>query len=178
MATPTTTGTVQPSGPKAPFPAFDPKYFGGQLLWLAIAFGLLYYLMAKHAIPRIREILETRSDQIADDLSEAQRLRAETDAAIEAYEKSLAEARAKAQALASEARDKAQAAADADRKALETKLSKDMEAAEATIAATKTKAMGNVRAIALEAAEAIVGQLAGKPAKAALETAVDAALKR
>ena len=178
MATPTT-GTVQPSGAKAPFPAFDTKYYGGQLLWLAIAFGLLYYVMSKYAVPRIREILETRSDRIADDLAEAQRLKAETDAAIASYEKSLADARAKAQGIAGEMRDKVNAESDAARKTLEAKLAEDLKAAEATIAATKAKAMGNVRDIAVDAASAIVSQLTGKaPQAASVAAAVDAVLKR
>lgn len=177
MATPHATGTQIPA--KGGFPAFRVETYGAQLLWLAIAFGLLYYLMAKHAIPRIREILETRSDQIADDLAEAQRLKSETDAAIASYEKSLADARLNAQTIAGQTRDQVNAEADAQRKTLEAQLATRLAAAETQILATKSAAMGNVRGIATDAAAAMVERLVGKaPARASLEAALDAALKR
>ncbi|MDP3458317.1 MAG: ATPase, partial [Hyphomonas sp.] len=89
---------------KAPFPAFDPTWFASQLFWLAITFGLLYYLMARVIVPRIGGILEDRSDRIVGDLAEASRLKEESERVIETYEAELAEARRKAQAIAEERR--------------------------------------------------------------------------
>ena len=57
------------------FPPFESHTFGSQLLWLAITFGALYFLMSRIALPRVASILETRSDRIASDLGEAQRLK-------------------------------------------------------------------------------------------------------
>ncbi len=176
MATNTTTGTEVPT--KGGFPAFKVETFGSQLLWLAIAFGLLYYLMSRHIAPRIGGILEERSGRIAADLAAAQTMKAEADAATAAYEKALAEARANAQAIAAETRAKITGQSDSERKALEAKLAADLSASEAQIAAARTTAMGNVRSIAVDAAQAIVERLAGAKAEAArVEAAVDAALK-
>jgi F-type H+-transporting ATPase subunit b len=36
------------------FPPFETSGFLAQLIWLALAFGLLYYLMDKIALPRIQ----------------------------------------------------------------------------------------------------------------------------
>lgn len=177
MATNTTSGTQVPS--KGGFPAFRVETYGSQLLWLAVAFGLLYYLMSKHIAPRIGGILEDRASRIAGDLAAAQTMKAEADAATASYEKALAEARANAQAIAAETRATISAAADAERKALETKLTADLAAAEAQIATARTAAMGNVRGIAVDAAQAIVERLVGAAAEASrVEAAVDAALKR
>ena len=49
----------------ANFPPFDASTFASQLLWFAITFGVLYYLMAKVALPRLAGIIEGRRDRIA-----------------------------------------------------------------------------------------------------------------
>jgi F-type H+-transporting ATPase subunit b len=80
------------------FPPFDTSTFASQLLWLVIAFGITYYVISKIAGPRISGILEDRHDRIASDIAEAERLKRETDEAMETYEKALADARSRAQA--------------------------------------------------------------------------------
>jgi F-type H+-transporting ATPase subunit b len=159
------------------FPPFAPEHFLAQLLWLAITFGALYYVMSRYALPRIAEILEVRHGRIAADLSEAQRLKDESDAAVAAYEKALAEARSRAQGIAGETRDAVAKQADASRKALEAQLAEKLAAAEAQIASTKTAALGNVRGIATDAAHAIVERLTGTPpTPAEVEQAIDSTL--
>jgi F-type H+-transporting ATPase subunit b len=159
------------------FPPFESDTFASQLLWLAITFGALYFLMSRIALPRVASILEVRSDRIATDLAEAERLKQETEAAIAAYEGSLSTARTNAQKIAGETRDKVHKEADAQRKALEDQLAGRLAKAEEQIAATKTKALENVRAIAVDAASDIVAQLLGdKPDAKAVEAAVEASL--
>jgi F-type H+-transporting ATPase subunit b len=174
--------TEQPHGGSAHggggFPPFQPDTFGSQLLWLALTFGALYLLMSRIALPRIGSILEERRDRIESDLSEANKLKGQTEAAIASYEKALADARARAQAIAGETRDQLQAESDASRRQLEAALGQRLAAAEAQIAATKATAMANVEGIATEAAAGIVERLVGAaPASGAVKDAVAAALK-
>lgn len=157
------------------FPPFETHTFVAQLIWLALAFGLLYYLMSKIALPRIESILHDRSSRLASDLEEAERMKKEADAAGEAYEKSLRDASAKAQGIAQEARAKLAAASDARRKAKEEELNEKLAASETTIRESTARAMSNVRDIAGETASAIVERLTGTaPDKASLDRALDA----
>jgi F-type H+-transporting ATPase subunit b len=166
--------TEQPSHGGA-FPPFESQNFLSQLLWLALAFGLLYYLMAKVALPRIESILQDRSNRLASDLDEAQRMKAEADAAGEAYEKSLRDAQNQAQGIAQEARAKLAAESDARRKAKEEELNAKLAASEATIRERTAAAMSSVRDIAGETASTIVERLTGTaPDKASLDRALDA----
>ena len=175
----TNTHTEHPGGGKPQFPPFDKQTFASQLVWFAIFFIVLYVLIGRFAIPRIGGIIEARRGKVEGDLAEANRLKEQSDAALKSYEKSLADARARAQALASETRDKLNAEADERRKALEGQLNGKLAEAEKTIAATKTAAMTNVRGIAVDAATAIVERLIGTaPAGSAVEAAVADALKR
>lgn len=160
-----TTAEVQHEGGHAGvFPPFDSSTFASQILWLAITFGLFYVLMAKVALPRIGGILEARHDKIAHDLEEANRLKAESEAAGAAYEASLAEARKKAQAIASETRAALTASIDAKRQEAESGLGAKISEAEGRIADIKTKALAEVDGIAVDTAEALVSSLIGEGA--------------
>ena len=171
--------TEAPSGGHGSFPPFQKDTFASQLVWLAITFVVLYVVMAKLALPRVGAIIQDRQTKIAGDLAEANNLKTQADAALAAYEKSLAEARARAQTLAAETRSKLNAEAEIKRKAIEDQLGVKLAQAEKTIAATKSAAMGNVRGIAADAAAAIVTRLIGAPAnEQAVVAAVDDVLKR
>lgn len=163
MATAATTGTEVPADAhgSSGFPPFDPSGFASQLLWLAITFGLFYYLMAKVVLPRIGGILEVRSDRIAGDLDEAERLKRESDEAIAAYEQALAEARQNAHAIALETREKLSVDMDAKRAASEAELSVKLAEAEERIAGIKAQALEQVGDIATETTQEIVAVLIG-----------------
>jgi F-type H+-transporting ATPase subunit b len=174
-----TAAHTEAPGGKPQFPPFNKETFASQLVWFAIFFVALYVIISKLAIPRIGGIVEARRGRVEGDLAEANRLKEQSDAALKAYEKSLADARARAQQLAGETRDKLSAEADQSRKALEGQLNAKLAAAEKTIASTKTAAMSNVRGIAVDTAAAIVERLTGAaPAGSAVEAAVADALKR
>jgi F-type H+-transporting ATPase subunit b len=160
------------------FPPFNAHTFASQLVWLVFFFVLLYVLMAKWALPQVGRVIENRRKRIADDIAEAGRLKEQSDAAVAAYEKALAEARGRAQTIANETRERQAAAAEAARKKTEDALNVRLAEAEKTIAATKQAAMGNVRAIAEDAAAAIVERLIGTaPGKKAIADAVADVIK-
>ncbi|WP_421952537.1 F0F1 ATP synthase subunit B [Pelagibacterium sp.] len=157
------------------FPPFDATTFPSQLLWLAITFAALYFVMKKLALPRIGEILEERRDRIEGDLAEAERLRQKTDQAIASYEAALAAARSNAHGIAEAARAENKTKLDAARSKVEANLAKKVASAEERIAATKAQAMGHVDEIAADTAQAVVAQLVGKvPVKAARDAVAKA----
>jgi F-type H+-transporting ATPase subunit b len=161
------------------FPPFDATTFASQLLWLVVTFVALYLVMSRLALPRVNAIIAARQNRIAGDLAEAEQLKTETEAALAAYEKTLAQARADAQTIAGRTRDQLMAQADESRKALEDKLNDKLAEAEKSIAATKSAAMANVRGIAVEAAAAIVERLIGAaPSEKSIADAVGDVLKR
>jgi len=174
-----TSAHTEVPGGKAPFPPFQKDTFASQLVWFVIAFIALYVLIKKLAIPQIGGIIEARTGKIEGDLAQAAKLKEQSDAALKAYETSLADARGRAQTLAQETRDRLQAESDAKRKTLEGELNVKLAKAEETIAATKKAAMSNVEGIAIDTASAIVQRLIGTaPEAGAVKTAVAEVLKR
>jgi F-type H+-transporting ATPase subunit b len=156
------------------FPPFETQTYGGQLLWLAITFAALYFLLSRLVLPRLTGIIENRRETIARDLDEAAAMKTRAEEAGTAYDKALAEAKGQAQRLAQETRSKLSAESDAKRKALEADLAQRLAESEATITAKKTEAMSHVRAIAVETTTAIVERLSGRaPSPQAVEAALD-----
>ena len=157
----TTAHTEAPARHTA-FPPFETEYFPSQLVWLTISFVLLYALMSRIALPRIGGIMAARGKVISDDLAAAERLKEQSNAAQVAYEKALADARSRAQAIASATREQhARETADLH-KQLDAQLHERLTAAEQSIAKSRGAAMGNVKAIAAETASAIVERLIGQ----------------
>jgi F-type H+-transporting ATPase subunit b len=159
-------------------PQLDANFFGTQLFWLAVSFIVFYVLMSKLALPRIADVLQMREEKITGDLNAAARARDEAKAALAHYEKSLADARAEAQRANREAADAASAASSAKLVEVGTRIGAEIAAAEGRIAEAREAAMGNVRSMAVEVAEAVFGKLVGAKAdQARLAAAVDTALK-
>jgi len=161
----------------AAFPPFDPVNFTPMLVWLALSFGALYLLMAKVALPRVQEILQSRAHKITNDIAEADAFRVQSEEASAAHDRLIADAKSKALALAQETHARLHAETEAKRLALEAELNTRLAASEAQIVEMKAKAMSNVETIANEAAAAIVSRLTGRPADQAAVARAVAAFK-
>lgn len=142
-------------------PQLDISTFPSQLFWLAVIFVVLYLLMARLALPRVGAMIAQRKARIEADLERAQQMKAEADAVMAAYQRTLAEARAQAQATVAAAVERFNAeAAEGQRKAGE-KLAAETSAAEGRIAEAKTQALANLRTVAIDVARATARKLTG-----------------
>jgi F-type H+-transporting ATPase subunit b len=169
----TETHTGAEGGHKGGFPPLDSKTFPSQIFWLVIFFALLYALMSKLVLPRLASILETRRNRIEGDIARASALKDETEAALNSYNKALADARGNASDIAKTTRDTVNADIADKQHKLDAELSAKAVAAEAKIAKSKAKAMETVSDIASDAASEIVAALTGgKVTKAALTKAL------
>lgn len=146
---------------KAGMPQFDLSRFPGQIFWLAVTFFVLYWIMNKVALPRIGEVLETRARRIGDDLDRAASLKSEADKVRTAYEKTLAEARTKAQDVGRSTEAVVTKEATDRQAVLGNELAQRIREAESRIAAAKNAAMGNLAGVAAEAARQAVERVAG-----------------
>ena len=149
-----------------------------QLFWLAVTFIALYFVISRVVIPRTGGVIEGRKERIDGDLALAQKLKADTDAAAQAYEKELANARAKAGEIGQAARNALSAEADKERQKLDAELGAKIAAAEKAIAVSRKSAIAEVADVASGIAADIVDQLTGsRVAKADADQAVAKAQK-
>lgn len=159
-------------------PQLDPSWWPSQLFWLAVTFGVLYWLMSARFLPALGGAIEERRDRIADDLDQASEFRRQAEEAETAYNKALADARAKAQAIAADKRAEVDAEIAKMQGETDAVLEKEFETAEARIAEMTAEASTKVREAASETARAIVEALIDEaPTKDAVDRAMGAAAR-
>jgi len=133
-----------------------------EIVWAAIAFVLVFALLAKFAWPAIKKGLQDREDKIRGDLEQAETVRTQAETELADYQRQLADARNEAGRIIEEARQSADqvrkdliARAEADAAAIRAKASDDIRAA-------SERAMADVQAkvsdLSIELAERIVQQ--------------------
>jgi F-type H+-transporting ATPase subunit b len=142
-------------------PQLDLSTFPSQLFWLAVTFGLLYLLMSWVALPRVSAVIVARRASIEGDLERAAKMKAEAEAIMAAYERSLADARAQALATLKEAMDRFGAVAAERQKKAAAALSAETSAAERRIAEAKAQALAGLRAVAIDVARTATRKLVG-----------------
>lgn len=157
-------------------PQFDITVWPPQLIWLAICFTALYFLMSRRVLPRISDVLEERDHKINDALRKADLLKEDAEAVYAAYEKTMAEARAGAQETLRGVRERVAADAAERNAVLSERLAKQTGEAEARIASERAKALEGLTDSAAEIAMSASQRLAGlKVTKKAASSAVAAA---
>lgn len=142
-------------------PQLNASDFAPQLIWLAITFGALYYILSRWSLPRVAEVIEERRERIQRDLDEAERLKTETEKAIAAYEQELAAARGRASTIARETREKLAAEVEEERARVDAQVNAKLAEAEKRISEMKAAALAQVNQIATDTAGAIVEKLIG-----------------
>jgi F-type H+-transporting ATPase subunit b len=158
-------------------PQLDYHTFVPQLVWLAISFVVLYILMSWLGLPKVRAAIEGRRRHLDGDLGRAAALKEEAEAALAAYQKTLADARAAAQDTLRQMGEKLAAEGAARQQQLAATLAEQITAAEARIAAGKEQALADIRGIAADVGSAVVAKLTGAaPNPLAMTNAVGHAL--
>ena len=146
-------------------PQLDFATFPNQIFWLVVSIVVLYFIVAKVALPRIGSVIEDRHNAVANDIEQAAEFKRKAEEAEAAYNAALAEARAQAMQIAGEA--KAEIKAD-----LDAAIAK----ADAEIAAKSAESavrIDEIRASALKSIEEVAGVAANDIVAAIMPTASD-----
>ena len=163
---------------KGGMPQLNFESYGSQIFWLIVSLGVLFVVLKTIALPQIASGIEERSDAIEDDLDRAAEFRKKAEEAEAAYDAALLDARAKAQEIAQKTRDDIQKDVDAAIAKADAEIAARAAEGEKRIGEIRASAMEAVEAVATDTAEAIVGAVAPDMADgAAIKSAVAGALK-
>ncbi len=141
-------------GPASPF---EPEF--GLIFWTWLVFIALFFVLKKYAWPPIIGATEARERKIARQLEEAERMNAESQAALEEHKQLLAGAKDQASALIGEAK----IVAEKEREGLLAKTRQDQEQmldrAKREITAEREKAIAELRQEAVDLSLAAASRL-------------------
>ena len=71
---------------EAGMPQLDPTYWASQAFWLILIFSLLYLVLSKMFLPKIKSSIDDRENKIKDNLDEAQKLKSVAEERLKEYE--------------------------------------------------------------------------------------------
>jgi F-type H+-transporting ATPase subunit b len=142
-------------------PQFDASVALPQIAWLVLVFGLLYAVV-RTMLPKVEAVTETRSRTIGDNLAAAEAAKSAADTAGSAYEAGLAKAREDALGVVGEAKSAAARATEARLAEVGEALDARLADAAARIASARGNALGQIDAVAADAAADIVQKLTGR----------------
>ena len=146
----------EPSGTDLILPAID------ELIWGAVAFAIVLFVLNKFAFPKLREAVETREQQIQRDLEAADKAKQEAESERRQYQQQIADARGEANRIIEEARQSAeQVRKDLIAKA-EAEAAQIVERAQEQLEGERTRTLSELQStvgdLAIELAEKVVGR--------------------
>ncbi|MDQ4065499.1 MAG: F0F1 ATP synthase subunit B [Actinomycetota bacterium] len=151
-----TEGGEEPSGTALILPAIE------ELLWGAIAFAVVFFVLNRFAFPALRKAVEEREQRIQNDLEGAERAKAEAEAERRQYQQQIADARSEANRIIEEARQSAErvradlvAKAEADAAQIVARAQEQLEAERNR---TVQELQSQVAQLSIELAEKVVNR--------------------
>jgi F-type H+-transporting ATPase subunit b len=132
-----------------------------QLLWLAIALGFIFFVIARGMVPKIQATVDAREKRIAGDLEAAQKARVAADETEAAWRERMDSARVDAARIAQEAKAKSGLDTEAKVKAAADKINAKADAAQAKIRETVVAARAEIESVAAEATQDMVQRQTG-----------------
>ena len=132
-----------------------------QFLWLAVALGFIFFVIARGMVPKIQATVDAREQRIAGDLEAAQKARAAADETEAAWRARMDSARADAAQVAQEAKAESARDTEARVKAAADKINLKVEAAQGRIRDALESARTEIESVAAEATQQMVQRLTG-----------------
>ncbi|GAA1492456.1 F0F1 ATP synthase subunit B [Curtobacterium herbarum] len=148
-------------------PLIPPVY---DIVWSAVAFVIIFIVMWRVVTPRITKMLDERTEAIEGGIKKAEAAQEQAAAALDEYNKQLADARAEASRIREQARADATAIGNEVREQASADAARITANAQAQIEAERQSALQSLRSevgtLALGLASGVIGQSLQDDAKA------------
>ncbi|QIR84676.1 F0F1 ATP synthase subunit B' [Paracoccus sp. AK26] len=158
-------------------PQLDVTTFANQIFWLIITLLVLYWVVAKIALPRIGSVLSDRQGAMTGDLMAAEEFKLKAKEAEAAYDKALADARSEAGKIVAANRAEIQKELDAAIAHADAEIAARTAESEKRIREIRDSADANAREVARDVTAELVRSFGGTVDQAAVDQAVDSRMK-
>ncbi len=142
-------------------PQLDPEFWFSQIFWLTISFGILFIVLSKFILPKIRNNLESRKSQIMDNIEIADDQKIKGEKNLKEYDKIIFDAKDSAKKTFNLAKEKIQLELSKEREKIENELNSKIKDAENEIDDLIKSAPEKINLIAVDTAGEIIQKLIG-----------------
>ena len=158
-------------------PQLDLSTFANQIFWLLVALPVLYWVVAKVALPRIGAVLSDRQGAITGDLMAAEEFKLKAKEAEAAYDRALADARSEAQKIVAANRAEIQKELDVAIAHADAEIAARTAESEKRIREIRDSAENDTREVARDVTAELVRSFGGTVDQSAVDQAVDSRMK-
>ena len=142
-------------------PQLNPEFWVSQIFWLTITFGILYVVLSKLILPKIRSNLELRKSQISDNIEAAEKQREESESKIKEYNEIISKSKTEGKNIFNQAREKAIKDINVKRDLLEKQIDDEIKKVEEEIIKLRLEAPTKINKIAIETSSELIKKLIG-----------------
>ena len=148
---------------EAGMPQLDPTYWASQAFWLVLIFTMLYLVLSKLFIPKIKESIDDRENKIKDDLDEAQKLKIIAEEKLKEYELAIENAKKEVQKTLFESKNKLNTEIKNKKKEFAKEIETEVKNTEQEIKKLKKESLANIAAISEEITSKVIEMVSGEP---------------
>ena len=145
-------------------PQFDPTWWPGQMVWMLIIFGVMFFLFAKVFVPKVGGAIADREDRISGDIGDARRLKEAATPRLRPRRPRPSRQGLRPRSWPSTPRPRPTPKPPSARRWKRRSWPPTLAKAEVRIAAARDQAMTHVRDIAADTAASIIEKLTGAAA--------------
>jgi len=146
---------------EAGMPQLDPKYWAFQAFWLILVFTILYLLISKFFLPKVKINLNNRSDKIKDDLDQAKNLKKLADEKQNEYETIIEDAKREVIKILAESKNQLDQDIQKKKVIIDKEIENELEKIQLEIAQLKKNSIQDIAMISEEMTSKIIEDIAG-----------------
>ena len=153
---------VSKSAESGGMPQLNPEFWISQIFWLVLSFGILFLVLSKFILPKIRNNIELRKSEILENIEAAEKQKIEAENKLKNYEELIIKSKNEAKNYFNEARGKIIEDIDKKKQSLDREINIEISRAEDEVKELVKKAPEKIQKIAVETSSDIVRQLIGE----------------
>ena len=144
---------------KGGMPQLNPEFWFSQVFWLIVSFGLMYLILSKIVLPKISQNLESRKEQIQNNIEIADNQRKESEKKLAEFDEIIKKSRIEANVHLSEIRQKLNVEINKKKEEIDKQIKLEIENAEKEIFNLKKNSSNKINQIAKEISIELIKQV-------------------
>ena len=147
---------------EAGMPQLDPTFWASQAFWLVLVFLVLYILISKFYLPKIKNNLEDRENKIKEDLENANKFKEESETKLKEYEKIIEKAKREVAKIHLDSKNTLNKNIQEKKEVMEKEIENEISKAQKEILELKKNSISSIQEISANITSNIIEKISGE----------------